>query len=439
MDFSPVLEFLRNEIGLNAGSIGCTTVEKAILECMTACGAGSVYDYIKRLKDSPPELKTLVESVVIPETSFFRDKAPFVALKKYLKHFEMKKTRIGPIRILSVPCSSGEEPYSIAMTLFDLKLARSNFLIDAVDVSERVLEMARAGMFTPYSFRGRNLDFQKRYFTEESGQYLLTEEVRNAVNFESANILANDFLRGRKPYDIIFCRNLLIYFDEYNKDRAIKALSEHLSVEGVLFVGHAETAKMSQSGYVRLDYPKAFAFSRKEYAGKINAGLGGGKPHKKMSPQPELSSPPPVKAKPANAGRKEAPNDNRWKNGAVRDESARKEADKGAPIEEEFLRAKMLAAEGGLKEAAAICENLISDGFESAEIYYLLGQEADSAGESLMAEEYLKKAVYLDPGFYEALMLLSIIMDRMGNAENAARFRMRAERVRLRSTGEPVV
>ena len=437
MDFSPVLEFLKNEIGLNAESIGCYTVEKAILDCMTASGASSVYDYVNRLADSPSELERLVESVVIPETSFFRDKAPFAALKKYLKYLDIKN-RTCPVRILSVPCSSGEEPYSIAMTLFDLKLTGNRFLIDAVDVSERHLETARAGIFTPYSFRGGNLDFQKKYFTELDGQYLLKEEVRNAVNFEHANILANNFLQGRKPYDIIYCRNLLIYFDEFNKDKAIKTLSEHLSSEGILFVGHAETAKISQSGYISIDYPKAFAFSRKEYADKINAAIGGLEQDQKSSPQPELHFHPPPEIKHIEV--KHTDKDTNLKADKSRKENvseiykaAEKKAEEDDLIEKEILMAKMLAAEGAQDKAAAICENLLTNGFESADIYYLLGQAAESAGEPLMAEEYLKKAVYLDPGSYEALILLSVIMDRMGNASKAARFRRRAERVRLRN------
>ena len=103
--------------------------------------------------------------------------------------------------------------------------------------------------------------------------------------------------------------------------------------------------------------------------------------------------------------------------------------------EKELTRAKNLAEEGNFSEVVSICELLISRGAESAQLYYLLGQAIDSIGDSLMAEEYLKKAIYLNPDFYEALVHLSRIFERTGNPEKGAGFRARAERVKLRSRG----
>ncbi|MEK6725064.1 MAG: CheR family methyltransferase [Deltaproteobacteria bacterium] len=430
MNVSSVLELLRHKMGLNPESIGTAPLEKAVQEHIKRSGAVDIDDYIKRLSDSPEELKSLFELVIIAETSFFRDKVPFITLQKYLERFTSKKKSGRQVRILSVPCSTGEEPYSIAMTLFEMKLPEDRFFIYAVDISERALQCARNGIYSPYSFRGDDLHFKNKYFSKHDDLYILKKEVRDAVHFEFANILDDDFLKGHRPYDIIFCRNLLIYFDDSTKNMAIKSLSKHLSEDGVLFVGHAEAAKMSQSGFVSLDYPMAFAFAREEYAKKINDSLNQDNIDTMIPPLPVQLPTQSIQVKKVNDVRKATGSIIKPKNNYETVEAVNLCQD-----EKELTRAKNLAEEGNFSEVVSICELLISRGAESAQLYYLLGQAIDSIGDSLMAEEYLKKAIYLNPDFYEALVHLSRIFERTGNPEKGAGFRARAERVKLRSRG----
>lgn len=430
MNVSNVLELLRQKIGLNPDSIGTASVEKAVKEQIKRSGAAGIDDYIKKLSDSPEELKSLFELVVIPETSFFRDRVPFLTLQKHLERFTFKKNPGRPVRILSVPCSTGEEPYSIAMVLFEMKLPEDRFFIYAVDISERALQCARSGTYSPYSFRGDDLDFKNKYFSKNDDLYVLKKEVRDAVHFEFANILDDDFLKGHRPYDIIFCRNLLIYFDESTKKRAIKSLSKHLSEDGVLFVGHAEAARISQSAFVSLDYPMAFAFAREEYAKGINDSLNLDNPDKKIPLLPVQLPTQALQIKKVNDIKKATGSTIKPKKN---DDAV--ETENQCTDEKELTKAKKLSEEGKFSEVVSICELLISQGTESAEVYYLLGQAIDSIGDSLMAEEYLKKAIYLNPDFYEALMHLSRLFERTGNPEKGAGFRTRAERVKLRNRG----
>lgn len=424
MNVLPVLELLRQKIGLNPESIGPASIEKSVLEHIKMSGAASVDDYIKKLNESPAELKKLVESVVIPETSFFRNRIPFLALKDYLQRFVLNKRLERPIRILCLPCSTGEEPYSIAMVLFDMKLPASQFFIHAGDISEQALQFARLGAYSPYSFRGDDLDFRKTYFSKQDDVYILNKEVRDAVQFEHINILSDNFLPGHKSYDIIFCRNLLIYFDDNIKEKAIKALSRHLSKDGVLFVGHAEGAKIPQYGYASLDYPMSFAFAREGYAKTINDALNINNPAKISFPPPAPVPYPAAKAKLFNDTGKITP---------VTAKPDNKETSKKSPEDESISKAKELADKGAFNEVLAICEKLLSEGAESAEIYYLLGQAVASTGNILMAEEYLKKAIYLNADFYDALVYLSLLYDRMGSPEKSASFRKRAKRVKSRN------
>ena len=432
MDVTPVLELLRQKIGLNPESIGIASVEKAVREHFEMSGATGVEDYLAKVNQSPAELKELIESVVVRETSFFRNTTPFVTLQSYLKQFVLSKNRVSPLRILCFPCSTGEEAYSIAMVLFNMKLAAKQFFIFAGDISEQVLQIAEAGRYSSYSFRGEDVAFRKKYFTKQPDDtYMLKKEVLDTVHFEMANILADDFLRGHKPYDIIFCRNLLIYFDNTAKEKAVNALLGHLSEEGVLFVGHAEGANILQFGLENLNYPMSFVLAREEYAAVINDALNINNPVKRIFSPPVLVQEKATKAWLSKDVKKIASAASAFFKKAEREETPNK-----TPVERDILKAKQLADAGSYGEVTVICERLISEGVESAEIYYLLGKAEGSTGDSLLAEEYLKKAIYLDADFHDALVYLSILYDRMSNPEKAASFRKRAQRVKLRKEGE---
>lgn len=431
MNVSPVLEFLRQKIGLNPESIGTETIEKAVRERMKMSGVASVADYINKVSESSAEQKILIESVVISETSFFRNQTPFVTLQNYLERFVLNKKPGRNLRILCLPCATGEEPYSIAMVLFDMGLSAKKFFIYAADISEQALQIAQSGIYSPYSFRGEDINYRNKYFSKNDGGYLLKQEVRDAVQFGQVNILDDNFLSGHNPYDIIFCRNLLIYFDGGTKEKAVKALAAHLAEDGVLFVGHAEGAQMPQFGFVSLDYTMSFAFARKRHAKAINESLNKNSPAQNTLTPPVSIVRPAIKAEPAPATQPVAPTIIEHEKNREKKEDAKKR-----PGERGIAEAMKLADEGAFGEVVAICENLLAQGNDSAEVYYLLGQAAGETGNSLMAEEYLRKAIYLDADFHDALMYLSILFDRMGNHEKAKTFRKRAERVHLRNTGK---
>ena len=147
---------LREKIGLDANSIGSRTIARAVEKRQIACGL-EARSYLYYLQTTAKELEELIETVVIPETSFFRDKEPFVYLSQYVTT-EWLKTNSNILRVLSVPCSTGEEPLSIAMTLLDSGLAPTQFRIDAVDISKRALLKATLAIYSKRSFRGGGLE-----------------------------------------------------------------------------------------------------------------------------------------------------------------------------------------------------------------------------------------------------------------------------------------
>lgn len=138
---------LRQKIGLDANSIGSRTIARAVEQRRVACGLRDHSSYFQHLQTSAKELEELIETVVVPETWFFRDKEPFVYLSQYVTS-QWLKANFSILRVLSVPCSTGEEPLSIAMTLLDSGLAPNQFGIDAVDISKRALLKAKQAIYS---------------------------------------------------------------------------------------------------------------------------------------------------------------------------------------------------------------------------------------------------------------------------------------------------
>ena len=247
---------LRQKIGLDAAVFTGDTLARAVQSRMAKRGITNISVYLNQLHLSVQELEALIEAVIVPETWFFRDKAPFALLQNYV---ENEWRRINPgrvLRVLSVPCSTGEEPYSIAIALIEAGLNPDQFHIDAIDISRRSLQLAQRAIYDKHSFRGTDLPFQQRYFTRTTAGitvgYCLCEAVRQSVHFQYGNIVDLAFAIDKLPYDIIFCRNLLIYFDQLSRERTIQVLDRLLNLQGLLFVGHAETAMLPVAQFIPL-------------------------------------------------------------------------------------------------------------------------------------------------------------------------------------------
>ncbi|EFV86556.1 chemotaxis protein methyltransferase, partial [Achromobacter xylosoxidans C54] len=221
-DFSAVL---KRKMGLDSGSIGAAAVERAVRHRMQSVGSDDEHDYLMRLQTSPAEMQQLIEAVIVPETWFFRypeSQAAMAALARERLFAPGAETR--QLRVLSVPCSSGEEPYSIAMALLDAGVPAERFQVDAVDISERMVAFARRACYGRNSFRGESLSYRDRYFTETADGHQLTEHVTARVRLLAGNLFDPALLPNAAPYDFVFCRNLLIYFDAPTQERAVTVL-----------------------------------------------------------------------------------------------------------------------------------------------------------------------------------------------------------------------
>jgi chemotaxis protein methyltransferase WspC len=413
MPLQSIAQLLQARMGLHSSTVGSSTIAKAVEQRMRLCGIEAVEDYRSVIHHSDTELNALIDTVVIPETWFFRDPNAFSALRHWISTQWMPSRGAGALRVLSIPCSSGEEPYTLAMCLSDCGLGPTEAHIDAIDISSINLEKARRAEYSDNSFRGHDLTFRDRYFHRQGLHYVLTDAIRQWVSFERGNLLDASFAAARAPYHVIFCRNLLIYFNRATQHAAIDRLEQLLTERGLLFLGHSETSLLQKRGFAPLGYERCFGF-RREGAFEPDAPLDAPRSRRARTRRPPsvVAAPKP----PRPLFQTALP--------------SVKAPDQTAPPDKRHVlqRAFELADQGHMDEAAECCESLLTAKAYQADAHYLLGLIREAAGNTQEAEEMFRKAVYLQPDHYEALVHLSVICEKAGDRPAARRLRERAAR-----------
>ncbi|MGE8067870.1 CheR family methyltransferase [Pseudomonas sp. NPDC089569] len=408
-------DFLRARIGLDVTSVGPAIIERAVRQRSTASQAQTSDEYWRTLQGSSDEQQALIEAVIVPETWFFRYPESFCALAKLASKRLADINNLRALRILSLPCSTGEEPYSIAMALLDAGLKPHQFKVDGMDVSPLSVEKARRALYGKNSFRGQDIAFRDRYFTAENDGFRLSSRVLEQVRLQVGNLLDPLLLTDEPPYDFVFCRNLLIYFDQPTQKQVFEVLKRLTHVDGVLFIGPAEGSLLGRAGMRSIGIAQSFAFSRQETAPPepLPAFVATPKPMPLPVPQ-ALRSPvsPPAPRRPFSTGAHIAL------------------ADKPTRSDAALLLASIaaLADEGKCAEARAECERYLRSHEPVAQVFYWLGLLSDVAGDVLQAQGFYRKALYLEPQHAEALMHLAALLQSQGDSVGARRLQDRAAR-----------
>ncbi|WP_175807773.1 CheR family methyltransferase [Burkholderia cenocepacia] len=407
--------------------------------------------YWQQLNASADERRALIELFVVPETWFFRDREAFATLARLAaERLAAMPGRV--IRVLSAPCSTGEEPYSAAMALLDAGLEPASFTIDAIDLSARAIEQARLGCYGRNAFRGTATEFRTRYFTPTRDGWLLDERVRACVQFGHANLVEPAADTGIR-YDFVFCRNVLIYFDRDAQDRVIRSLDARLADDGMLFVGPAETGVAMRHGMRSARVPLAFAFHREPAgaaadacAARPAAPLSAAAPYPGAerftvaplaAPRPVLAVAPPAwlgdvrqpfaAAPPAvTTAAIDARADL-----AVAAAAAAPANDGIAPTLDEaptLEDAQALANAGAFDAAERVLAQFSARVGPHADAFYLNGLIADARGRAAEASDFYRKALYLRPTHHEALTHLATLLDVGGDRAGAQWLLERARR-----------
>ncbi len=246
-------------------------LESRLLKRINYLGLNSFEDYFDYLKFNirkEQEKKYLYEVITINETFFFRNQPQLNALVSKIipEIIASKRNTINPkLRIWSAASSSGEEAYSVAMTITDLvkpKYPNLDVEIIGTDINQAVIDTAKAGVYREYSVRNTPPYYLKKFFKVQNNNYELKQNIKDMVSFKILNLFNDQSMRAMVNFDIIFCANVLIYFDSNSKIKVISNIYNSLNKGGYLFIGYAETLHMVSKAFSIVSFPKTIGYKK---------------------------------------------------------------------------------------------------------------------------------------------------------------------------------
>lgn len=259
---NPILEirrWLEETYGLNLDVVGPEALERNVNRRMKARHLQGLSDYVRFWRIDPEERDQLLQEMLVSETWFFREPPAFEVLKQWLMERMPRWVSGQRLRILVLPCATGEEAWSVAAIIHALGIPADRVEIEAMDVDASALERAEEGNY-PLRKSKERMPLAPLGIT--SGDMISVDPaLRPMVRFERVNAMDSEQLQSRRAYDVIFCRNLLIYMRPLARIRVFETLASRLLAEGLLFLGHAEQPPLDQ-GWERLRVSGAFAWHR---------------------------------------------------------------------------------------------------------------------------------------------------------------------------------
>lgn len=251
-DFEQLSSFIKAQCGIKMPSGKKVMLEARLQKRLRTLGLSTFREYCDHLfreQTGSDEIVHMINAVTTNKTDFFREPLHFTVLTETVLPQFMNADDWGPsktFRIWSAGCSTGEEPYTIAMVLseFAARHPGFRFSILATDISTKVLDMAKAGIYEQDRVTTVPLDLKHRYLMRSKnaakGLVRVVPELRALIRFEQVNLM-NEQLSLSDPLDVIFCRNVIIYFERHNQEQLLRRLCRFLKPGGYLFLGHSET------------------------------------------------------------------------------------------------------------------------------------------------------------------------------------------------------
>ena len=266
-DFQKFREYFYRKTGIQFEETKRYFVDRRLVERIVATASQNfrVYFTMLRFQASGAELQTLINAMTINETYFFREEYQFVCLvNSVLPEIIAHRKDKAPIRIWIIPSSSGEEPYSIAMCLLERWAGIRNWDVELLssDIDTKILDLARAGRYSARSVQYVPKAYLKKYFEPIAADFQLSDEVRGAVTFSRVNLQETGDVRPFRNIDVIFCRNLLIYFDDLSRKQAAEAFYDALRPGGFICLGHSESMSRISSLFKIRKFPEAIIYQK---------------------------------------------------------------------------------------------------------------------------------------------------------------------------------
>ncbi len=266
-DFEKFREFFYRKTGIQFEPSKRYFVDKRLVERIEATQTQNFRNYFTtlRFEASGEELQNLTNIMTVNETYFFREEYQFECLvNSILPDVVSRKGDNGPIRIWAVPSSSGEEPYSIAMYLLEFWAGINQWDVEIIssDIDTEVLAKARAGLYSDRSVQHLPLRLLQKYFKSTGDGHQISQDLRDAVDFTRVNLADRGTTRDYRDFDVVFCRNLLIYFDDISRRGAAETIYDALKPEGFVCLGHSESMSRFSSLYKVRKFDEARVYQR---------------------------------------------------------------------------------------------------------------------------------------------------------------------------------
>jgi len=246
-DYLRFREYFYRETGIYFENGKRYFVDRRLLERIRLTGSDSFHDYFLflRFQDRGEEMQALVNAMTVNETYFFREEYQFRCMVRDLLGDLRSRRREGEtLRIWSLPCSSGEEPYSIAMYLLERWPAIDQVDVEIIgsDIDSRILAQAREGLYQKRALMQLPMSLQQRWFKPQAdGQFRIDDGLRESVRFTRLNVTDPLQMAAFHDIDLVFCRNLLIYFDEASRRKAVDLIFEAMRPGAYICLGHSES------------------------------------------------------------------------------------------------------------------------------------------------------------------------------------------------------
>ncbi len=272
--FAQLRKIIYDRAGIHFPDAKKYVLESRLAQRLTELELEDYEQYIAFLTMGPyqsDEFQEMFNRITINETSFFRNEPQLEVFEKQVlpKLLEARKGA-KRLRIWSAACSSGEEPFTLAIQLhrtLGVRMADWRIEILGTDISEKALTIANEGKYTNYSMRTVPPLVLQRYFKQQGQYYHIDPSIKSMVNFETLNLKDRLAARRHGTWDVIFCRNVMIYFDDEMKKGVLRTFHEQLADDGTLFIGHSETIRGLDVPFEALNIPQGFCYQKGKKAG----------------------------------------------------------------------------------------------------------------------------------------------------------------------------
>lgn len=268
-DVERLCEFLYRRTGMLFDGSKRYYIDRRLAERITATGSRTFQEYFAHLRsDAEHEIEHLINAFTVNETYFYREDHQLRCMSSsLLEEIVLRKNADDPIKIWSLPCSTGEEPYSIAIWLMENWPAVDQYNIEIIgsDIDTRALKAAAEGIYGERALMKLSAPIKDRYFRKQSdGAYQIDTGLRDSIRFSTVNLIDSPSMAEYRNIDIVFCRNVLIYFDDASRRLAAENIYDCLRPGGYICLGHSETMSRISPLYQVCRFPDAIVYQKPE-------------------------------------------------------------------------------------------------------------------------------------------------------------------------------